>query len=67
MFQHTKSHGLVSLPFLGVLHILFDGKNIDQVKHALIELYKNLSYAILSGVRTFDFDAISDLVGYSVF
>ena len=63
MFQHTKSHGLVSLPFLGALHMFFDGKNIDQVKNALTELYKNLSYATLSGARTFDFDAISDLVG----
>ena len=32
MFQHAKSHGLVSLSFLGALHMFFDGKNIDQVK-----------------------------------
>ena len=32
-------------------------------KNVLTELYKNLSYASLSGARTFDFDLISDLVG----
>ena len=63
MFQHTKYHGRVSLPFLGALHMFFDRKNIDQVKNALTELYNNLFYATLSGARTFDFDVISDLVG----
>ena len=63
MFQHTKYHGIVSLPFLGALHMFFNGKNIDQVKTTLTELYKNLSHATLSGTRTFDFDAMSDLVG----
>ena len=62
MFQHTKSHGLVSLPFLGALHMLFDGKEINQIKNALSELYKNLSYMTLSGAQTFDFDAISELI-----
>ena len=61
-FRHTKSHGLVSLPFSGALHMFFDGKNIDQIKNTMSELYRNLSYATLSGARTFDFDAISDLV-----
>ena len=49
-------------PFLGALHMFFDGKNIDQVKNTTSELYRNLSYATLSCARTFDFDAISDLV-----
>ena len=55
MFQHTKSHDLVSLPFLGALHIFFDG-------NALSELYKNLSYMTLSDAQTFDFDAISKMI-----
>ena len=62
MFQHTKSHGLVSLPFLGALHMFFDGKESNQIKNALSKLYKNLSYMTLSGARTFDFDAISELI-----
>ena len=41
----------------------FDGKNIDQIKNAVSELYRNLSYVTLSGARTFAFDAVSDLVG----
>ena len=32
MFQHIKSYSLVSLPFLGALHILFNGKEINQIK-----------------------------------
>ena len=63
MFSHTKSHGFVSLPFLGALHMFFDGKNINQIKNTMSELYENLFYATLNGARTFDFDAISDLVG----
>ena len=63
MFQHTKCHGLVSLSFLGAFHMFFNGKNIDQIKNTISEFYRNLSYATLSGARTFDFDAISDLVG----
>ena len=62
MFQHTKFHGLVSLPFLGALHKLFDGKEINQIKNAPKELCKNLSYMIFSGVQTFDFDAILKLI-----
>ena len=63
MFRYTKFHGLVSLPFLGALHMFFDGKNINQIKNTTSELYRNLSSATLSSTRTFDFDAISDLVG----
>ena len=62
MFQHTKSHSLVSLLFLGALHMFFDGKESNQIKNALSELYKNLSYMTLSGAQTFDFDAISELI-----
>ena len=63
LFQHTKSHGLVSLQFLGVLCLIFNDKEIKRIKNALTELYKNLSYTTLSGVPDFEFDAISELVG----
>ena len=63
MFQHTKSHGLVSLQFLGVLCLIFDNKEIKRTKNALTELYKNLSYTKLSSAHNFEFNAISELVG----
>ena len=62
MFQHTKSHGLVSLQFLGVLCLIFDDKEIKRIKNVLTEFYKNLSYTTLSGAQNFEFDAISELV-----
>ena len=43
MFKDTKSHGLVSLQFIGALGILF-GLDISVLKNAITELYKNLSY-----------------------
>ena len=63
MFQHTKSHGLLSLQFLGVLCLILDIKEIKRKKNALTELYKNLSYATLSGAQNFELDALSELVG----
>ena len=33
------------------------------MKYATTELYKNLSYATLSGARPLDFQAISNLIG----
>ena len=62
MFRHTKFHGFVSLPFLGVLHYYFDATDLKEIKNTLTELYKNLSYATLSGARDFEFSAVSDLV-----
>ena len=32
MFQRTKSHGLVCLAFLGVLHYYFNGKELHEIK-----------------------------------
>ena len=61
MFQHIKSHGLVSLLFLGVLHYYFNGKELHQIKNALTELCKNLSYT--TGARKFEFGAVSELIG----
>ena len=63
VFQHTKSHGLVSLQFLEVFCLIFDNKEIKRTKNAQTELYKNLSYTTLSGAENFEFNAISELVG----
>ena len=62
MFRHTNSHGLVSLPFLGVLQYYFEKNNFALIKKSLTELYRILSYITLSGARDFDFTAISDLI-----
>ena len=63
MFKNTNSHGIVSLPFLGLLfHYFHDEKSMILVKNATTELYKNLSYLTLSGGRQLDFQAVSDLL-----
>ena len=36
---------------------------VKESKNAITELYKNLSYATLSGANNFNFDAVSDLTG----
>ena len=61
MFRHTYSHGLVSLPFLGVIHYYFDATDRHLIKNALTELYGNLYYITLSGARNFEFENVSDL------
>ena len=62
LFKNTGSHGLLSLPFLGLLFYFFeDGKKLIHVKHATTELYKNLSYITLSGGRQLEFQVVSDL------
>lgn len=60
-FRHTNSHGLVSLPCLGVLQYFFERNDFSQIKLALTKLYSNLCYIALSGARNFNFTAISDL------
>ena len=60
MFRYSKSHGLVSLQFLGVLSI-FSGAGTRE-SNAITELYRNLSNATLSGANDFNFDAVSDLI-----
>ena len=67
MFRHTNSHGLVSLPFLGVLQYFFERNDFSQIKLALTELYSNLSYITLSGARDSNFTAISDLTAWISF
>ena len=61
MFRHTYSHGLVSLPFLGVIHYYFDAANQQLIKNARRELCGNLSYITLNGTRDFEFDNILNL------
>ena len=61
MFRYTKSHGLVSIQFLGVLSLFF-GAGTRESKNAITELYKNLSYATLSGADNFNFNAISNRI-----
>ena len=64
LFKNTNSHGLVSLPFLGILFYFFESEqDLIYVKHATTELYRNLSYMTLSGGRQLEFQAASDLIG----
>ena len=62
MSQHTKSYGLVSLQFVGVLCLIFDDKEIKGIKNALTEFYKNLFYATLSGATSEFVGRISFLI-----
>ena len=64
LFKNTGSHGVVSLPFLGLLFHFFESeKDLVYVKHATTELYRNLSYMTLSGRRQLEIQAVSDLIG----
>ena len=66
MFWYAKSHGFLSLQFLGVLSIFFDA-GTREFKNAITELYKSLSYATLSGANGFNFGAISDVISSLIF
>ena len=68
LFKNTSSHGLVSLPFLGLLlHFFESSQDLKFIKNATTELYKNLSYMSLSGARNFKFDAVSDFIAHLSF
>ena len=67
MFRDTNSHGLVSLPFLGILQYYLEKNDLSLIKKALTELYSNLSYITISGARDFHFTALSDLIAKSFF
>ena len=62
MSGHKKSHGLVSIRFLGVLAFFFFGVGVREMKNAITELYKNLSYATLSSTNDSHFDATSEFI-----
>ena len=61
LFRNTNSHGILSLPFLGLIQFYLEENDQTLTKNAISELYYNLSYMTLSGARDFRFDAISDL------
>ena len=61
LFKNIKLHGIVSLPFLGLIQYCFEENDHSLIKNATTELYCNLSYMTLSGARDFKFDAVSDL------
>ena len=64
LFKNTKSHGVVSVLFLGLLfHYFHDEHKLELVKQTTTELYKNLSYTTLSGAKPLDFQAVSGLIG----
>ena len=42
MFKHSNSHGLVSLPFLGILQYYLEKNDFSMIQDALTELYSNL-------------------------
>ena len=67
LFKNKGSHGLVSLPLLGLLLHFFKDSDLRFIKNATTELYKNLSYMSLSGARDFEFNAVSDLIAHLSF
>ena len=61
LFKNTNSHGIVSLPFLGLIQYYLEENDHSLIKNATSELYFNLSYMTLSGARDFRFDDVSEL------
>ena len=47
MFKQTNSHGLVSLPFLGLIQFYLEKNDFLLIKNTPTEFYSNLSYIIL--------------------
>ena len=61
LFKNTNSHGIVSLPFLGLIQYYLEENDHSLIKNTTTEHYYNLSYMTLSGGRDFRFDDISEL------
>ena len=62
LFKNTNLHGIVSLPFLGLIqYYLEENDHSLMIKNATSELYFNLSCMTLSGARDFRFDDVSEL------
>ena len=61
LFKNTNSHGIVSLPFLGLIQYYLEKNDRSLIRNVTTELHLNLSYMTLSGARDFQFDAVSDL------
>ena len=51
IFKHANSHGLVSLPFLGLIQYYLEKNDFSLIKNAPTEIDSNLSYITLSGAR----------------
>ena len=60
LFKTTNSHGIVSLPFLGLIQYYLEKIDHSLLRNATTELYSNLSCITLSGARDFQFEAVSD-------
>ena len=67
LYKNTESHGLVTLPFLGLLQYYLEENDQSLIKNAISELYYNLGYETLSGARNFNFNAVSDLTANYLF
>ena len=67
LFKNTNSHGLVSLPFLGLIQYYLEKNDHFLIRNATTELYLNLSYSTLSGAADFQFGVVSDLIGHISF
>ena len=61
LFKNADSHGIVSLPFLGLIKFYLEENDHTLTKNAISELYYNFSYSNLSGARDFKFEGVSDL------
>ena len=67
LFKNTNSHGIVSLPFLGLMQYYLQKNDHSLIRIVTTELYSNLSYMTLSGARDFQFDTVSDLIAHISF
>ena len=61
LFKNIKSHGIRSLPFLGLIKFYLEKNDYSLIKNATTELYSNLSCMTLSGARDFRLKVASDL------
>ena len=62
LFKNTKSHGLVSLPLLGLLlHFFESKKDLCLIKNATTEFYENLSYDF-KRIKKIKFKAVSEFI-----
>ena len=61
LFKNKNSHGIISLPFLGLIHYYLEKNDRSLIRNATTELSLNLSYMTLSCAKGFQFDAVSDL------
>ena len=46
LYKNTKSHGLVSLPFLGLLQYYLEENDQSLIKNVISKLYYNIGYEV---------------------